>query len=90
MASRRTTGAKHRRPSTRPPMRAALGGAAAGTAAVTAVALLPGMASADPRASVASVQQRLDALEHEAEVAAEDYNEATVARAVVTDRLVKV
>ena len=46
------------------------------TAAVTAVVVLPGVGSADPPLTVEQVQAQVDALNQEAAVAAERYNDA--------------
>jgi peptidoglycan DL-endopeptidase CwlO len=46
------------------------------TAAVTAVVVLPGVGSADPPPTVEQVQAQVDALNQEAAVAAERYNDA--------------
>lgn len=64
--------------------------ATVGTAILCATVLLPGQAAAEPRPSVGSVEQRLDALEHQAESAAERYNAAVDEAAEVDRRLAKV
>ncbi|HEX6920356.1 MAG TPA: NlpC/P60 family protein [Actinomycetes bacterium] len=73
--------------STRRTYRPALALLAVCTAATTALAAVPGSAVAEPRPTIAQVQARVDALNHEAEQAAERYNDARVQLADVNRRL---
>jgi cell wall-associated NlpC family hydrolase len=58
--------------------RSVLSAVAATAAVVVAGTLLPGAAAADPKPTIAQVESRVEALNHQAEQAAERYNDARV------------
>ncbi|MFL6071009.1 MAG: NlpC/P60 family protein [Actinomycetes bacterium] len=63
---------------TRPSFSRAIALVAAATLSITAIALVPGTGAAEPDLSIAQVQDRVDSLYHEAEIATEHANEIVV------------
>ena len=63
---------------TRPSFSRAIALVAAATLSITAIALVPGTGAAEPDLSIAQVQDRVDSLYHEAEIATEHAHEIAV------------